>query len=88
MCEASFPVPVPESEHHLTTADAARIAAGANAKTLVLTHFYPWPHAHDVVAECARYFSGEVIAAIDGLVLELRDGKVERRLRPGSLTCD
>jgi ribonuclease BN (tRNA processing enzyme) len=74
--EASFPVPVPEGQHHLTTADAARIAAEAKVKTLVLTHFYPWPEPHDVAAECARYFSGKVIAARDGLVLELRAGEV------------
>jgi ribonuclease BN (tRNA processing enzyme) len=74
--EASFPVQVPEGEHHLTTAEAASIAAEAGVKTLVLTHFYPWSEARDAEAECARHFSGRVIAARDGLVLELRRGRV------------
>ncbi len=75
--EASFPVAVPEGRHHLTTADAARMAAEAKVGTLVLTHFYPWSEPHDVEVESAGYFSGRVIAAKDGLVLELRDGVVE-----------
>ena len=77
VCEASFPAPVPEAKNHLTTADAARIAAQAEVKTLVLTHFYPRAHAEDVEAECARCFSGKVIPAWDGLVLELRARNVD-----------
>jgi ribonuclease BN (tRNA processing enzyme) len=74
--EASFPVPMPEGEHHLTTSEAAQIAAEAGVKTLALTHFYPWPQIQDVEAECRRYFAGMVIPARDGLVLELRGGEV------------
>ncbi len=74
--EASFPEWVPEADFHLMTAQAARIAAGAGVKALVLTHFYPWPDPYDPVALSRPHFSGMVIPATDGLVLEVRDGEV------------
>lgn len=76
LSEASFPVPVPEGKHHLTTSEAAKIAEEAGAKVLVLTHFYPWDEVHDAEEECARYFSGKVISAEDNLVLDLQAGEV------------
>jgi ribonuclease Z len=76
LCEASFPTHVPEGEHHLTTEQAALIAEDSGAKTLVLTHFYPWTSDLDVKAEAERYYSGQVIAAKDNLVLDLRAGQV------------
>jgi ribonuclease Z len=76
LSEASFPIPVPEGEHHLTTAQAAQIAEEAGVGVLVLTHFYPWADTHDAEAECRRHFGGVVIAAEDNLVLELQDGRV------------
>ncbi len=76
LSEASFPIPVPEGKHHLTTSEAAKIAEEAGVKVLVLTHFYPWADVHDAEAECARYFSGKVIPAEDNLILELEAGEV------------
>jgi ribonuclease BN (tRNA processing enzyme) len=76
VCEASFSAPVPDAKNHLTTAQAAGIAAQAEVKTLVLTHFYPGADDSAIETECARYFSGRVIPAKDGLVLELRAGEV------------
>lgn len=77
LSEASFPLPVPEGRHHLTTAEAATIAQEAGVNALVLTHFYPWADGHDAEAECAHRFGGKVIAAKDNLVLELHDGEVD-----------
>jgi len=74
--EASFPVPVPEGEHHLTTSEAAKIAQEARARVLVLTHFYPWSDDYDPEEESSRYFAGRVIPAEDNLVLDLQAGEV------------
>jgi ribonuclease BN (tRNA processing enzyme) len=76
LSEASFPVPVPEGKHHLTTSEAAKIAEEAGVKVLALTHIYPWDEVHDAEEECARYFGGKVIPAEDNLVLELEAGEV------------
>ncbi|HWD06630.1 MAG TPA: MBL fold metallo-hydrolase [Amycolatopsis sp.] len=68
VCEAT----VDEPEAHLmTAAEAGRTAANAGVKTLLLTHF--WPGADRVAAQASarREFSGEVLIANEGLVLEL-----------------
>ncbi len=51
---------------HLTAAQAARTAAGAGARKLVLTHFsqrYPDTSGH--LAEARRHFDGEIVVAED-----------------------
>lgn len=51
---------------HLTAAEAARVAAEAGVRTLVLTHFsqrYTDPSAF--LAEARRYFDGEIVVAED-----------------------
>ncbi len=50
---------------HLTPSDAGRIAALAEAKQLVLTHFYGPCEAVDVIAACRAFYSGTVIKAWD-----------------------
>jgi ribonuclease Z len=55
-----------EEYGHLTAAQAARAAAGAGVRTLVLTHFsqrYPDLTAH--LAEARRFFDGDLVAAED-----------------------
>jgi ribonuclease Z len=67
--EATFLTPeadLAERYRHLTAAQAARVAAEAGARTLVLTHLserYPEPGGH--LAEASAVFDGEVVVAED-----------------------
>jgi ribonuclease BN (tRNA processing enzyme) len=56
---------------HLTPSSAARLAARAGARRLLLTHFYPQLDPGEARAVAARTFSGEILLARDGLVVEL-----------------
>ncbi len=64
ICEAAMPddLKVPG---HLTPSLAGKMAEQACVKQLVLTHFYPECDGVDVVAQCERTFSGEIVAAKD-----------------------
>lgn len=66
--EASNPFKVPG---HLTPSEAGRLAAQAQVKRLVLTHFYPPCDEVDVGALAAQEFSGEIIRAEDGLRVQV-----------------
>ncbi|GAA1971487.1 ribonuclease Z [Kitasatospora viridis] len=55
-----------EEHGHLTAAQAARVAAAAGVRTLVLTHFsqrYPDTSGH--LAEARAHFDGEIVVAED-----------------------
>jgi ribonuclease BN (tRNA processing enzyme) len=56
---------------HLELADAMRMAQIAEPRTLVLTHLYPEWDAVDLEGEAMKLWSGETIAARDGLRLEI-----------------
>jgi ribonuclease BN (tRNA processing enzyme) len=56
--ECSFP---DKKKGHLTPALCGRIATKANAKKLVLTHFYPECDKVDVKKQCGKEFDGKVI---------------------------
>lgn len=62
--ESAFPEDDPRPGH-LVPSQAGRIAAEANAKKLVLTHFYPACKGHDMVGPAKKVFDGEVIQAED-----------------------
>lgn len=56
---------------HLELADAMRIAQLSEPKKLMLTHLYPEWDAIDLESEAKKLWSGETIAAHDGLRLEI-----------------
>lgn len=56
---------------HLTPSQAGRIAARAEAKGLLLTHFYPACRDHDIVGACTRTYGGRITLARDGLILDV-----------------
>jgi ribonuclease BN (tRNA processing enzyme) len=55
----------------LTPEAVGKLAAGARAGRLVLTHFYPPTEAVDVRAAVARRYGGPVALAADGDRFEL-----------------
>lgn len=68
--ECSFP-DERKSPGHLTPSLAGRIARESSCQRLLLTHFYPVFRGHDILQECQREFSGEVVLAQDGMKLTL-----------------
>ena len=56
---------------HLELAEAMRMAQIAEPRTLLLTHLYPEIDAVDLEGEAKKQWSGETIAACDGLRLEV-----------------
>ena len=56
---------------HLELADAMRMAQIAEPRTLLLTHLYPEWDVVDLESEAKKLWSGETIAARDGLRLEV-----------------
>lgn len=56
---------------HLELAEAMRLARLAEPRQLVLTHLYPEWDGVDVESKARELWSGEIIAAHDGLRLEL-----------------
>lgn len=68
MIECSLPK---EVEGHLTPLLAGKIAAKANAKALILTHFYPEVLKTDIKKECAKEFNGRIILAKDKMRINI-----------------
>lgn len=60
-----------KEEGHLTPSLAGKIAAEANVKTLILTHFYPEVLKTDIKKQCKRTFSGKIILAKDRLIITI-----------------
>ena len=50
---------------HLIPSEAGRIAALANVKKVVLTHFYPECDCHDLITPCRKEYEGPIILAED-----------------------
>ncbi len=68
--EAALPEGAP-TDRHLTPSTAARIAAAAGVKELVLTHFYPDTERSDGRAIAREHFLGTLVLGYDGLRLPL-----------------
>lgn len=64
---------------HLTPTEAAGVAAEAQARRLVLTHFYPAVDVVEARRSAERRFPGEVWIAEDGLVLPLDETEAIER---------
>ena len=54
---------------HLELAEAMRVAVECNPGMLVLTHLYPEWDGVDLVAEAAAHWPGNVVKAVDGMVI-------------------
>lgn len=70
MMECSFPKDKPV-ETHLELADAMRLARLAAPRQVVLGHLYPEWDGVDLEAEAKKLWSGETLAATDGLRLSI-----------------
>jgi ribonuclease BN (tRNA processing enzyme) len=68
--ECSYPDQLAHSDH-LTPSQAAHIAAQANARHLVLTHFYPVCNEPEIEAQASKGFPGSLTLAQDGLALTI-----------------
>jgi ribonuclease BN (tRNA processing enzyme) len=69
VAECSLPDPMAIREH-LTPRQAGALAAQAQARRLVLTHFYPPVEAVDIHGEVAEHFAGPTVLATDGWSIE------------------
>ncbi|HEU4711271.1 MAG TPA: MBL fold metallo-hydrolase [Pyrinomonadaceae bacterium] len=58
-------------EKHLELADAMRLAQMCNPRKVVLAHLYPEWDGVDLEAEARQLWTGETIAAYDGLRIEI-----------------
>jgi ribonuclease BN (tRNA processing enzyme) len=70
ICESAFPDDQAVSGH-LTPSLAGEIATRANARKLVLTHFYPECDRTDIEKECRKTYAGPLILAEDLMKIEL-----------------
>ena len=68
--ESSFPEGE-IAEGHLTPSLAGRVASLANAKRLLLMHFYPEVLATDIARDCRKTYEGELILGRDLLQISV-----------------
>jgi len=57
-------------EDHLTPQLAGKIASRAGVKKLVLTHMYPEVGREDALRDVSRVYTGEIIIAQDGMLID------------------
>lgn len=62
--------------HHLTASEAGELAVNSNASQLVLTHLWPTNDPALSTKEASAVFTGPVIAATPGLIIELEERHV------------
>lgn len=73
ICECAFPDNL-KVAGHLTPSLAGKIAAEAQAKALLLTHFYPECDDIDIVEQCRKTYGGRILCAEDLMQVELVGG--------------
>lgn len=74
LIECSFPDGTEEVETHLTPSQAGDIATAAGARRVILTHLYPACDRVDIISQCRKTFSGELLVARDLQRLRLNTG--------------
>lgn len=75
ICDCSYPASI-QSPDHMNAAAVGQLAANAQVKHLVPTHFYPQALAADIETEIRRYYSGPISLATDGMEIKISNGKV------------
>lgn len=70
ICECSMPEDF-QMPGHSSPSDAGKMAASANARKLVLTHFYPPCDEVDVVSQASNFYSGAIVKSEDLLKIEV-----------------
>lgn len=74
ICDCSFPASIHSPDHMNTTA-VGQLAASAEVKCLVPTHFYPQVLATDIAAEIRHHYSGSILLATDGMKIKIPNGE-------------
>jgi ribonuclease BN (tRNA processing enzyme) len=70
--QANTPGPPDHRAMNMTSREAAEAAAAARARRLMLTHFWPGNDRDRSLADAAEVFSGQVLIANEGTVVDLR----------------
>jgi ribonuclease BN (tRNA processing enzyme) len=71
ICESALPDKL-RVKGHLTPSLAGDLAARADVRKLVLTHFYPECEKEDIAAECRKTYSGPLVLAEDLMEIKVR----------------
>ena len=70
ICECALPDKL-KVKGHLTPSLAGELAARADVRKLVLTHFYPECEKENIEAECRKTYSGPLVLAEDLMQIEI-----------------
>jgi len=76
ICECALPDEM-KVDGHLTPSLAGSIASEAQAKNLVLTHFYPECDGVDIEAQCRKTYDGWLLCAEDLTRIEISNGRLD-----------
>ena len=70
ICESALPDEL-KAKGHLTPSLAGEIAARANVRNLLLTHFYPECDLVDIEKQCRKTYDGPLLLAEDLMTIEI-----------------
>jgi len=71
ICECALPDQM-RVTGHLTPSLAGDLAARANVRRLVLTHFYPECEKEDIIAQCRNTYAGPLVLAEDLMQFDVK----------------